>query len=405
MNSTGLKTKVWAAFLGCCLFAMPGYASATPAYGVVPNGSGGIAYPSVSADGSKIAFLSNMTSGGSIVKVYDRATGTTTTCSTGIPYCSRPRISRDGTLVAYFGTPLYASSSSMLVTPIVASTSSGSWSSALNPVLSNSTTLWDTSGPQYGLQPGISNGGGSWTVSFGDLVARSAPPDGEADEWVCTSSSANQSSPGHPYYTPGEGVGSVLTDISASGSTIAYRFHGEIYVNGSAKTSTGGLCNFPSIDAAGAKVAYDCSASGGVLSSSNVYVLTVSTSTSVCPYALTGTNTSGGATHPYISSDGQTVAFNCSSSHLTWNSSYTYSFPSGSFAAQCGTSASGATTVLSADYSGSAPFAVKNAADACAYNLSSSTTGIAGAFDTGSTALAPISWGSYGTGTNILIGL
>ncbi|HVT11247.1 MAG TPA: hypothetical protein VHE55_03195 [Fimbriimonadaceae bacterium] len=99
-------------------------------FGVVPNDGHGNVYPSVCADGTKIAYLTETSGGTSTVKVYDTTTSTQYTVSTGVPYCSRPRIARDGNHITYFGTYYYGRSGIssiywMVVVPIVVTRSSG----------------------------------------------------------------------------------------------------------------------------------------------------------------------------------------------------------------------------------------------------------------------------------------
>jgi hypothetical protein len=401
MSLTIKKVILHLALLAICLFG-PAVPAAANQFGIVPNNGSGNYCPSVSADGNKIAFLTDVTSGNTAtVKVYDRSAGTTTTCSLHVTYVGRPRISRDGSFVTYFGTPDYYSSGSLMSVPIVANTSSGSWVAALARTGTNTTTTWATwlSPIVAGQAPGIKVSSGAWTVSFGDLVDRVAEPDGEdyvTKYWVCTSNTQDGNA-AHVYYTPNE---SCRTDISDNG-VITYAYQGEIYANGSVLTSTGGTCMWPSINSAGTKIAYETTASGGTLSGSNVKIVTISTATSITPYSVaSGQSNVGSATHPFISSDGGTVAFNCSSTHL--NFAYSYSFSgSPTYACQTATSSGGNATALSADYSSyPGTCAVKPASNACAFNLSAN---LAGCFDTSDTSL-PYSWGSYGTGSNILKG-
>jgi len=221
---------------------------------------------------------------------------------------------------------------------------------------------------------------------------------------VCTSS-APLSDPSHPYSTPDEAL--VPTDIDADGDTIAYIYTGQIFVAGTQETVFNSACEWPSIDSAGAYVAFDSAATGqgGVLSGTNVFVLTVSSDSIVCPYQLqSGASANGSATHPFISSNGNTVAFNLSSTRLVWDHSYTYSFGKGAlvFAAQCGAASGSNTTLLSVKYTGSAPYAAQGANDACAYNLG--TGNLSGAFDSSSTNIAPINHGTLGSGINVFWG-
>jgi len=412
-----MRTNIFLVLLAACALQ----AAYAQEFGIVPNDGNGNYYPSVSADGNEIAYLTDESGGGSVIKVYNVSLGTTSTVSTGIPYCGRPRLSRDGHYVTYFGTAFYGSGDStywLVVYPVVAvENSDGTWNSPVSAIAQDtsmntySTLIWDTGTPEYGAQaPGISNGTigeNDWTVSFGDLIGRS-----NGNEWVCTSSAPN-SSESEQYYTYAQLGNQVPTDIDADADTITYAYEGQIYVSGSQDTSFNADCHWPSIDAEGDLVAFDSAATGqgGVLSGSNVYILTVSGPSWLCPYYLqTGASSTGGADHPFISSDGDTVAFNLNSSHLVWDHSYTYTFPAGRgelpfFAAQCGVASSSKTTILSVNYNTSAPYAVQTASDACAFDLSYSTSGVlAGAFDTTSTSVAPHNWGSFGTGSNVLLG-
>jgi len=175
-----------------CLLALGLTSAFGQNFGVVPNDGTGNSYPAVSANGQLIAYFPDMSSGGSKVMVYNTSTGVSACCSTGIPYCSRPRVSRDGTYVTYFGTAFYGDSNPndwMIVCPVVYTISAGSWVSAIRLVNTNipepnSTMLWSTTNPQYAIQaPGVTNylnnpSGPYWTVSFGDLTARTPPPEG-----------------------------------------------------------------------------------------------------------------------------------------------------------------------------------------------------------------------------------
>ncbi len=425
---------------------LPASLSSAQTFGAAPNAGSGSYAPSISADGTRVAYLYGSSSGSIVVRLYDRTTNTSVTCSSGVTYVGRPKISRDGNFVTFFGTPDYATNGSQIVVPLVftATTSggaiSGSCAAAFAATATNSTTIWDPSSqPLLGACPGIANGsGGSWKISFADLVARAAPPDGYATEYVCTATPG--SGPVHTISTPGGAAQE--TDISSDGGTIAYLYRGEVDVNGTARTSTGAKCQWPSISGDGTTIAYESDASGGVLSGSNVLVEGAVSGSPLSPYAIaTGaSDNSGSATHPYLSSDGKSVAFECTSTKLAFRSTYDFGnggaggspdvarpksgkkvaarpltgpgvVAIGPYAAQCGSSSSGITsggqtTILSASYGSLVTngYPVQVAGNACAFNLASSlSTTFAGAFDSASGSFGSLGFGSYGTGTNVFV--
>lgn len=365
-----------------------------------------------------IAYLTDEVSGGSTVKVYNTETGTTTVCSQGCPYCSRPRISRDGSHVAYYGTANYQNGYSMIVYPVIAPTSGGAGTPALDPnnttAAEVSTTLWDPNEHPYGEQaPGISDGANP-CVTFGDLEGRAAPPEGQAPEWAWKSFAMGV---GLTAIGSTPGRGGVPTDCDSGGVNTTYAYLGQVYVNGSQVTSdNSATCNDPSICSVYVNgvlttlvVAFDSSGTnmGGALAGENVFVLNLITDTLLCPYSVVGSTNQGWAAQPFLSADGTALAFNTTSSMLNWKLAYKFpplpphmngalrrfnmphlgigplsgvNYWTGPCAAECAVTGGG-TWVLS--FNAASPLTPEVANDACVSTGSGSLPWV-GAFDAGS---------------------
>ena len=357
-------------------------------------------YPSTCDSGGACAFLVKHSDGSSAVYLSGCNIGhVCVPCSSGIQYCSRPRISRDGHWVTYFGVPQNAQPPN-IVLAIVCSTASGS-----TPIVvpNYSTTLWDPqhAESEFALQPpGIvdDSSGQHWTISYGELAA---PLSGGGCSnpyiWTAagTASGATSVSPTYPCQ-------SLLdpTDMSNIGGSQGIVYvdgpAAQLFYNGYQITNANAACLWPSVS--GEMVAFESSATnlGGPLQGSNVYVGDLTLHTFFSPYSLDASNNNAGsATHPFIS--GETCVFNTTSTHLVFDQSYAFS-GAGSYAVQAQSnswpwvsSSTRPTMILSCDYSNMASPVAYPAANACTDYPFAGTIGLLnGAFESTAPPIAPI---------------
>ena len=317
--------------IGClALLSVSSYASystvnhiGAPASGVADYGA------SISADGTKIAYL-EVSSSGKVVKLYNTSTGSATTISGSLVKCTRPRISRDGGAVTFFGE--YGSPTPTLRAYIW---TSSSLSLAAGPI---STEVDD--GTRYLMTPpGISNSTSSgYFVAYTEMDAMASNPDGPAQ--VFRVLVANTST-----YTFVSDTSNTATvpDLNGDGTSVVYSENSQVYlatntgswnagtvISKSTSGTTGnGVSTDPSIDSAGDLVAYDSSSTNLVSNDNNgkkdIYLRDVTGGTTREAYydSDDGSENAGDSTMPILSSNGSWVAFQSNSKTLLSGIYYT----------------------------------------------------------------------------------